>query len=190
MDLSLEQFYRWFGLNRALLRWLADIHFPAWDWATAFLNTVSDPVHFPWYVGGALLTAYVAPRLVAPGNAMTFAIGFAPLLLAAAHLRTAIGLPRAVDLAEVGVRAAAVLKAGDGAPSATAAFVFFFAASLAPGAPAPARIFLWILAVLAATARVAAGTAFPADVAGGAVLAILFAWILRTFLRLIGPAGA
>ncbi len=189
MDFSIQQAYHWFGLNRALFRWLADVRAPAWDWAVGFLNTASDPVYFPWYVVGALLTAYLAPRLIAPGNAITFAVGFAPLMLAAAHLRATIGLPRAADLAEVGARAAGLLKAGDGVPSASAAFVFLFAASLSPGAPAPARIALWLFVILAGIARVAAGAAFPADVAGGAILAILFAWILRTLLRLIGPGG-
>ena len=190
MELSAQQFYHWFGFNRALFRWLAEIHFSAWDSAVGILSAAADPVHFPWYVGGSLLAAYLLPRLVAPGDAITFAIGFAPSMLAATYIRNIVGLPRTVDWADIGLQGAAVARIGDGVPSAAAAFVFLFAASLAPGAPPPVRIALWLCAVLAGTARVAAGMAFPADIAGGAVLAVLIASILRVLLRLTGPGAA
>ncbi|MBM3565432.1 MAG: phosphatase PAP2 family protein [Alphaproteobacteria bacterium] len=190
MEISATQFYHWFGLNRILFRWLSDIHAPAWDAGVAALSRAADPIQFPWYVLGALLTAYLLPRLIAPGDAITFAIGFAPLMLATAHLRAIIGLPRMADWADAGWRAANAVKAGDGVPSSSAALVFLFAASLSPGMPPPARIGVWLFAVLAGTARVAGGHAFPADVAGGALLAVAVAWILRALLRAIGPGSS
>ena len=189
MDLSPEQLYHWFGLNRALFLWLSGIHFPAWDWAVDVLAAAADPAHFPWSVAAVLLAAYLFPRLASAGDAIVFAIGFAPLMLASAHLRAVSGLPRSADLLEAGAPFASLLKTGDGLPSAPAAFVFLFAASLSPGVPPPVRVVLWTFAGLAGLARIAAGTALPADVAGGAILGIAVAMFLRAALRLIARGG-
>ena len=188
MDLSPEQLYHWFGLNRALFLWLSGIHFPAWDWAVGVL-AAADPAHFPWTVAAVLLAAYLFPRLASAGDAIVFAIGFAPLMLASAHFKAVFGLPRNADLVDAGGSFALLLKDGDGLPSAPAAFVFLLAASLSPGVPPPVRFFLWTFAVLAGLSRIAAGTALPADVAGGAFLGIAVAMFLRAALRLIARGG-
>ncbi|MCC7017282.1 MAG: hypothetical protein IT564_08795 [Rhodospirillales bacterium] len=182
---SPEQLYHWFGLNRALVLWLSGIHFPAWDWAVGVLGAAAAPAHFPWYVAAALLAAYLFPRLVNAGDAIVFAVGFAPAMLAGAHLKAVAALPRSADLIEAGAPFASLLRAGDGLPSAPAAFVFLFAAGLSPGAPPTVRFLLWAFAGLAGLARIAAGNALPADVAGGAILGVLAAMFLRALLRLI-----
>lgn len=189
MDLGPEQLYHWFGLNRALFLWLSGIHFPAWEWAVGVLGAAADPACFPWYVAAVLLAAYLFPRLVHSGDAIVFAIGFAPLMLACAHLKAVAGLPRSADLLEAGAPFASLPGAGDGLPSAPAAFVFLFAASLSPGVPPPVRFILWTFAGLAGLARIASGTALPADVAGGAILGVAGAMFLRALLRLTARGG-
>ena len=183
MEPGLEQLYHWFGLNRALSQWLSGFHFPAWDWAVGRLASAADPVHFPWVVAAALLAAYLFPRLASAGDARVFAVGFAPLMLAAAHLKAYAGLPRSADLL------ASLQGSGDGWPSAPTVFVFLFAASFSPGAPPPVRFVLWTFAVGAGLARIAAGAALPADVVGGAVLGVGGTMLLRALLRLIGRGG-
>lgn len=189
MDLGPEQLYHWFGLNRALFLWLSGLHFPLWNWAVGVLGAAAAPAHFPWYVAAVFLAAYLFPRLASAGDAIVFAIGFAPLMLASAHLKAVFGLPRSADLLDAGASFASLLKTGDGLPSTPAAFVFLFAASLSPGVPPPVRVVLWTFALLAGLSRIAAGTALPADVAGGALLGVAVAMFLRALLRLIARGG-
>lgn len=182
--------YDWFGLNHALFRLVNGMHGELWDRLMVAVSALADAANFPWYMAAVLLLSRATPRLVSLQNAFVFGIGFPLLELIVSALKTTTALPR--PAAALGADAVTLIdrQAGGGSfPSAHVAFAALFAAALAPGAPKPLRWVLWSVVVVVALSRLALGVHFPADAAGGVLVGIGVALVIRGLLLYWGGAG-
>lgn len=179
-----QAFYDWWGLNVVLFSQINGLHWAVLDNLMLIVTTLGHPNLYPFYLAGAMWHAWRRPGRAALGNVATFAIAY-PLVsvIAVPALKRWMDFPR--PLSVLGADAVVVIGAADPAhsfPSGHAAFAVLMAASLIPGAPTGARMALVVFATLVCVSRIWVGAHFPADVVGGALLAVLAVAIVRRIL--------
>ncbi len=103
--------------------------------------------------------------------------------MAVPALKRAFDFPRPVKV--LGEAAVTLVGRSDemhAFPSGHAAFAVLIAASLAPGSTRPVRGALAAFALLVCASRISVGAHFPADVVGGALVALAIAALLHALL--------
>lgn len=115
-------------------------------------------------------------RRRAERQAYVFAASFLLAFAVAALVKWNLDLPRPATVLGPSVRLLAPEEAGHGFPSGHTLYAALLGAAVWPLAGRTGRLalILWVLWV--AYSRVALGAHFPADVAGGMLLALLAAW--------------
>lgn len=182
--------YGWWGLNRALFRWINGLHAPWWDALMQAASAAGGAAAYPYWVAAALLIALLRPRVLPQANAAAFALGFVATGFLVPWLKAATGLPRPGFALGEGVARVLGSWSHSGAfPSGHATFVALMAAALGYRAPRALRWGLWTFAALVGLSRVALGAHFPADVVGGALLGFAVAFVLRWALVLAQRLG-
>ncbi len=184
-----QALYDWWGFNVTLFEHINGFHWPAFDNLMLVVTTLGHPNLYPFYLAAALWRAWRRPGGAPLRNVLTLTIAY-PLVsvLAVPALKGWMDFPR--PLSALGTDAVVVIGTADPAhsfPSGHAAFAALLAASLMPGASTGARILLSAFAVLVCLSRISVGAHFPADVVGGALLAIGAAAIVRRVLPIDTP---
>lgn len=176
--------YDWYGLNTQLFRLVNGWHAPLLDATMDAASTLGHPTLYPLYVAIALLWSRARPASLPATNVVVFAVGYLlTSAMAVPALKRAFDFPRPVKV--LGEAAVTLVGRSDemhAFPSGHAAFAVLIAASLAPGSTRPVRGALAAFALLVCASRISVGAHFPADVVGGALVALAIAALLHALL--------
>lgn len=182
----MHELYDWFGLNVALFHLINGLHAVWWDDLMLAMTWLGDHNRYPFYLAVALVTAYARPRTFPLRNVLVFAIGNAFTGIIIPLLKPGIDFPR--PLLALGHDAVVVVGEPElhhSFPSGHATFVVLLAAALGPGMSRPTKAACWFFAALVCLSRVAVGAHFPADVVGGALIALAAFAIALALTRLL-----
>lgn len=147
-------------------------------------STLSHPSTFPLFVAAALLSCRARGNIMPASNTVVYAVSYVLVsMLLIPVLKDAFTFPRPIEV--FGAGAIKLIGHSDphhSFPSGHSAFAVLTAAALAPHARMLARAALIMFAALACVSRIWVGAHFPADVAGGALIALLGVALCRALL--------
>lgn len=184
--------YDWLGWNQSLL--------------LSINHGLPDDLQSVALVGSALGNYWAAPMVFAAllwwsrrsqdelrraairRQAYAFGASFLLAFAAAALLKWGLDFPRPVGALGAAVRAVVPEETRQAFPSGHSVYAALVASALWPLAHSAARLLLFISVLWVGYSRVALGVHFPADVAGGWLLALACACVSQFVLqRLTGP---
>ncbi|MCC4115636.1 phosphatase PAP2 family protein [Aromatoleum toluclasticum] len=177
--------YDWYGLNSWLFVLVNGSHPARLDGLMEGLSTLSHPSAFPLYIAIALVACHARPRACPPVNLVVFAVSYVLVsMLLVPGLKEAFDFPRPIEA--LGAGAVRVIGHPDphhAFPSGHAAFAVLATASLLPGAAPVTKVALILFALLACVSRIWVGAHYPADVLGGALIALATAAFTRAAIK-------
>jgi membrane-associated phospholipid phosphatase len=177
--------YDWFGLNVALFHWINGVHAAWWDELMLTMTWLGDHERYPAYMAVALLVACARRPWLRQRNVAAFGIGYAVTASIIQLLKPYLDFPRPLLALGQGVVVVGPPELYHSFPSGHATFAVLLAASLSPRVAKPARWALWLYAALVCLSRVSVGAHFPADVAGGALIALTAVGIVFLVLHVL-----
>lgn len=180
--------YDWFGLNVALFHFINGVHAAWWDELMLTMTWLGDHDRYPYYIAVALLVAFTRRHWLPPLNVAVFGVGYALTAYAIQLLKPYLDFPRPLLVLGREVVVVGPPEWYHTFPSGHATFAVLLAASLSPRIAKPAQWGLWIYAALVCLSRVSVGAHFPADVAGGALIALTAVGIAFLALHLLRNA--
>lgn len=177
--------YDWYGLNSWLFVLVNGNHPARLDGLMEGLSTLSHPSAFPLYIAVALVAFHARARVGPPANLVVFAVSYVLVsMLLVPGLKEVFDFPRPIEA--LGAGAVRVIGHSDphhAFPSGHAAFAVLAAASLSPGAAPATKIALILFALLACVSRIWVGAHYPADVLGGALIALATVALSRAAIK-------
>ncbi len=175
--------YAWGGMNQHVFAWLNSYHSPYWDAFMLTMTVWGSHANYPFYMALALILTAWRPQLLPRSNVIVFGVGYCLTGWIVTAIKPALDFPR--PLLALGSGAVQVVGRPEyfhSFPSGHATFAVLLAASLTPQTSPVLQWLLWIFAVLVCLSRPVLGAHFPADVLGGALIALITVKFLQTLM--------